>query len=268
MVNVDMCEHYWPGSGCKECKEEGDLLKEFQELTPAIEILLSEIDESHANQLVKGTKKLENSTIPGNVVLKMIKKALSSHLFQKEINVEYSTAAYQEALDRYPESISGLIFYKTALGLNEGEITPEVMKWVDQVISSSPKSEITATSLDFNFPNPFDINHGPWQPIETSPTDDSKFMIGMWVGRVVWVEELNKNIFTSTPTWMQCVSHRENPEGPHLTRGWNHRNGPLCGNAKYWAPLHKPPVFDGDTIESLSKLSPEKYEKLLNIVVG
>ncbi len=153
MVNAEVCWHNNLVPECKECKEEGDLLKELRELSPEIEIFLSEINEAQAAQLIEGNLKLKDSTFPGDVVLKMIRKALSSHLFQTKINVEYSTAAYQEALSRYPESISGLIFYRTAIGLNDGEITPEVMEWANQVISSPPKSEIT-TSLDVNSSDP------------------------------------------------------------------------------------------------------------------
>lgn len=68
-----------------------------------------------------------------------------------------------------------------------------------------------------------------WQDISTAPDDDSEFMIGVWFDG----------------EWLTAVSHRENPSGPHETRGWNHRNGPLPAYPTHWThcpPLPAPPV--------------------------
>lgn len=49
---------------------------------------------------------------------------------------DFIKEAYETALKLYPESVSGLVWFVTAIGLNAGEVTDEDIDWACSVINS------------------------------------------------------------------------------------------------------------------------------------
>lgn len=76
------------------------------------------------------------------------------------------------------------------------------------------------------------------------PEGHEKFFVGAWTGETLWDDRNERLLFVEEPVWRQTISHNENPSGPHETRGWNHRNGALGGNATHWAYINTPPLPD------------------------
>jgi hypothetical protein len=108
-------------------------------------------------------------------------------------------------------------------------------------------------------------NHSPdaggdWLPIDTRPMDDSMFIVGGWFGeadirdghpydQIGWAEE---------PQWLEFLTHNENKKGPHLSRGWNHRNGPTPNSHQvtHWRPC-APPACPSDFFAALNPADAE-----------
>lgn len=86
-----------------------------------------------------------------------------------------------------------------------------------------------------------------WRTIESAPTDDRKFLIGKYDGEQLWNEDYTDFVWAGEPQWIQAISHHENPRGPHLTRGWNHRNGPIY-RPTHWKELDDGPAIDNPVV--------------------
>ncbi len=93
-------------------------------------------------------------------------------------------------------------------------------------------------------PTPY---NGPWLPIETAPTDNTRFWVGGWFGKAI-VDEDDDYIqiaWHGEPEWIEVITHNEEFSSEYQSRGWQHRNGPFGGMNKpqYWRPkdISNPP---------------------------
>jgi hypothetical protein len=90
------------------------------------------------------------------------------------------------------------------------------------------------------------LNDAEWFLIEDAPKDDRRFIVGMWDGEKLWNTDFSKFAWAEKPIWRQAISHDDNHrEKYNGSRGWNHRNGALNGQATHWTyELAPPPLTD------------------------